>query len=56
MRIDVKAPLSKTTGHTSSTFQNYRLENKLPQELGKDMDTIISNAVQTEISPFVKFI
>ena len=39
MDIDVKVPLSKvplskTTGHTTSTFQNHRPENELLQELG----------------------
>ena len=43
MCIDVKAPLSKGTGHTTSTFQNYRLENKLLQELGDEIFIIISN-------------
>ena len=58
MGIDVKVPwskvlLSKTTGQTTWNFQNYRLENKLLQELG---DKIISNTVQSKISPFIKFI
>ena len=42
MGIDVKVllskvPLSKITGHATSTFQKYRLENKLLQELGQKM-------------------
>ena len=46
--MDVKVPLpkvqlSKTTLHATSTFQNNRLENKLPQKLD---DMIISNTVQ----------
>ena len=61
MGIDVevplsKVPLSKTTGHTTLTFQNYRLENKLLQELGDEMFIIISNTVQSTISPLIKFI
>ena len=54
--IDVKVPLSKTTGHTTSTFQNYTLGNKLLQELGEEMEIIISNTVQSKISRFIKFI
>ena len=53
--IDVKVPLSKTTGHTTLTFQNYRLENKLFQELGDEMFLVISNSVQSNISPFINF-
>ena len=34
--IDVKVPLSKTGGHTTSTFQGCRLESKLLQKLGED--------------------
>ena len=49
MDIDVKVPLSKTTGHTTSAFQKYGLENKLLQELGEEMDIIISNTVQSTI-------
>ena len=61
MDIDVEVPLpnvllSKTTGHTTSNFQNYRLGNKLPQELGEEMDIIISNTVKSKISLFLKFI
>ena len=52
MGIDVKVSLSKTTEHTASTFQNYRLENKLLQELADQMFKIISNTVQSKISPF----
>ena len=40
-----KVPLSKTTGDTTSNFQNYRLENKLLQEFGEKMDIIISHTV-----------
>ena len=57
--IDVplpNVPLSKTTGHATSTSQNYRLENKLLHELGEEMDIIISNTVQSKTSPFIKFI
>ena len=48
MGIDVKealskASLSETLGHTTSTFQNYRLENKLLQELVGETDIIVSN-------------
>ena len=61
MSIDIKFPLPKvslpkTTGHTALAFQNYRLENKLLQELGKEIDMIISNTVQSKISSFIKFI
>ena len=49
-------PLSKTTGHATSTFQNYRLENKLLQELGDEMFMIISSTVQSKINHFIKFI
>ena len=50
MGIDVKVPLqkvllSKTTGDPTSAFQNYSLEKKLLQELGHEMDIIISNTV-----------
>ena len=60
MGIDVKVPLSKVslskaTGHTTLTYQNYRLENKLLQELSDEMFIIISNTVQSKISPFIKF-
>ena len=51
-----KVPLSKTTHHTTLTFQNYRLENKLLQEIGDEMFVIISNIFQSKISPFIKFI
>ena len=51
-----KVPLSKATGHTSSTFQNYRLENKLLQELDEEIDIIISNTVQLKIRFFLIFI
>ena len=49
MGIDVevsfpKVPLSKTTGHTTSTFQNYMLENKLLQELGEKMEFVTTIA------------
>ena len=43
------------TGHTTSTFQNYSSENKLLQELGDEMFIIISNNVQSKISPFIRF-
>ena len=61
MGIDVKVllaevPLLKATGHTTSAFQNYRLEKKLLQELGDAMFLIISNTVWTKINPFIKFI
>ena len=42
--------------HATSAFQDYRLENKLLHELGEEMDIIISNSVQSKISPFIKFI
>ena len=50
MSIDVKVPwskvpLPKTRGHKASTFQIYRLENKLIQGLGDEMCIIISNSV-----------
>ena len=54
--IDVKVPLWKTTGHTTSPFQNHRLENKLLQELGDTIFIIISNTMQWKVSPFIKFI
>ena len=56
MLIDVKVPFLKTTRHKTFTFQNYRLENKLLQELVDEMFIIISNAVQSKISLFIKFI
>ena len=61
MDIDVKVPLPKVpllniTGHTTLTFQNYRLENKLLQEFSDEISIIISNTVQSKISPFIKFI
>ena len=43
-------------GHTTSTFQNHSSENKLLQELGDKIFIIISNIVQSEVSPFIKFI
>ena len=36
-----------------SAFQNYRLESKLLEELGEEIDVIISNTVQSRISPFI---
>ena len=56
MGTDVQVPLSKTTGHTTSTFQNYRLKNKLQHELGYEMFIIISSTVQSKIIPFIRFI
>ena len=56
MGIDIKVTLSKTTGHTTLTFQNYRLENKLLQQLGDEVFIIISNTFQSKISLFIKFI
>ena len=61
MDIDVKVllskvSLSKITQHTTSTFQNYRLEDKLLQELDDEMFIIISNTFQSKIIPFIKFI
>ena len=50
-----KIPLSKATGHKTSNFQSYRLENKLLQELGDGMFIIISNTVPLKINPFIKF-
>ena len=44
----------KTTRHTILTFKIYRLENKLPQELGEEMYIIISNAFQSKISLSIK--
>ena len=46
----------KTTGHTSSTFQNYRLENKLLQELAEEKDILNLITDQSQISRFIKFI
>ena len=48
MEIVVKVPLSKAVGHTTSTFQNYRLENELLQELCDEMFIIISSTVQSK--------
>ena len=56
MGIDIKVTLSKTTGHTTLTFQNYRLENKLLQQLGDEVFIIISNTFQSKISLFIKII
>ena len=56
VNIDVKVHLSKTTRHKTSIFQNNRLENELLQELGEEMDIIISNTAQSKISLFIKFI
>ena len=56
MGIDIKVTMSKTTGHTTLTFQNYRLENKLLQQLGDEVFIIISNTFQSKISLFIKFI
>ena len=55
MCIDAKVLLSKTTQHARSTFQNYRLEYKLLQELGDEILIIISNTLK-KTSPFIKFI
>ena len=54
MGIDVKDSVSKTTGHTTLTFENYRLENKLLQNLGDLMFMIISKTVHSKISPFIR--
>ena len=52
-----RKPLPKTlTEHTTLTFQNYRLEEKLLQELGEVMETIMSNADNSEICLFINFI
>ena len=52
-----KKLFSKTlTEHITLDFQNYRLEKKLLQELGKKMAIIMSNAVNSEIYPCIKFI
>ena len=60
-----KVTLPKATGHTTLTFQNYRLKKKLLQELektkqkkelGNEMFMIISSTVQSKISPFSRFI
>ena len=40
-----KRPLVKNTKTYNITFQNYRLENKLPKKLGDEMFIIISNSV-----------
>ena len=56
MGIDIKVALSKTTGHTTLTFQSYTLENKLLQQLGVEVFIIISNTFQSKISLFIKFI
>ena len=50
-----KSPLVKTTGHATSIFQNYKLENKLLQELVEEMDIIIPNTLQSTTA-FIKFI
>ena len=55
--IDVKLPFSKvsfskTTEHTL-TFQNYKLQNKLLQELGEEIFIILLNTVQSKISHFI---
>ena len=54
--IDVKVPLPKKTGNKTLAFQNYRLENKLLQELDDEMFIIISNTVRSKICLFIKFI
>ena len=46
----------KINNTQQSTFQNYRLENKLLQELRDELFIIISNTVQPKFSPFIKFI
>ena len=51
-----KVSLSKITQHTTSTFQNYRLEDKLLQELDDEMFIIIPNTFRSKIIPFIKFI
>ena len=56
MGIDVKVVLPNTTGHIMSTFQNQRFQKKLLQESGDEMLIIVSNAVQSKISSFIKFI
>ena len=52
MVIDVKVPLWKTARPAILLFQDYRLENKLLQELGDEMFIIVSNTVQSKISSF----
>ena len=47
--IDVKVHLPKTRGHTTPTFQNYKLENKLLQELSDEMFIITLNTFQSNI-------
>ena len=39
-----------------STFQNQRFQKKLLQESGDEMLIIVSNAAQSKISSFIKFI
>ena len=52
MVIDVKVPFSKTARPAILIFQNYRLENKLLQDLRDEMFIIVSNGVQSKISSF----
>ena len=51
-----KSLLKTLTEHITLDFQNYRLAKKILQELGKKMARIMSNAVNSEICPFIKFI
>ena len=37
-------------------LKHQRLENKLLQELGEEMDIIVSTTVQSKISSFIKLI
>ena len=57
MVIDVKLPFSKVsfskTTEDTLTFQNFKLENKLLQELGEEIFIILLNTVQSKISHFI---
>ena len=44
--------MAKATGHKTSTYGSYELENKLLQKLGEEMDIIISSTVQSKNQSF----
>ena len=49
-----KKPFSKTLT-CNSNFSELQVRKKLLQELGEETAIIISNADNSEISPFIKF-
>ena len=57
MPAESKRTLIKKNNRTFNTnFSQLQVRKKLLQELGEEMAVIMSNAVNLEICPFIKFI